>query len=524
MHLLLCLIQLWQPASLSGDLLSQLENGTPSFSAIEKGLIASGIETQEDLKKALASWEPFLANLMLSDKQKKQNESKQFKALQKKLEKNLKSHNAGASLLDAITTGQYDNTTASYLFHLAALANDLDQKAWPNDVKPADSFFAKPENREAHLLAALFLQTQDDRVSEDLSKATRHLNISSRLVPENVFQEDHFSRVWYNRVHKLYEAKDIAGGAPLAAAAAKRFPQLPQFAPLCYNFAILVSQDQGISLEDKLTLISALSAQAGEHSPALNETLGGLQYNASVTHYQEKKYAQAWDIAKNLTSSPSPDDVKNLKVAILEGLIEEKMSQGQDASKLLNTFKGLDPARHDDFQTRIKQIAVKASFDSGDFESALDLASKQLDSESGRNNYLAVLHQLVNQMNGKGQFEKALTRLDAIDATVIAPKELSNLKYNTYVAWLDKNQGNKSQFPIYRRMLGDSSLQLKEEEKTILKENWGNAYYAIINKMIEDRQFKDAEKLSSEALKATPKHKNLLKQKELIATIMSRIQ
>lgn len=528
MHHLCLIIAFFQAQvepPLSVALLDQLEAGESSYTLLDMGLIASGIESREQLDQAKADFDRFLRKLALSEKQGKLSKSKQIKVLQKNLGKALKKQNPAATLVDAMKDGQYSSLTASFILETAASTMALAEQAWSSDPKPADAYFAEPSgHRLKAILAAILVHAGANLAEEDPAKAVRFLKMSRLLDAQPIFETDRQSREWYNRAYKLYEAKALKQGALLTAASAARFANLTEFQALCFNFGILISGEQAIPLEEKLPLIQALLPHTGEHRQTLASSAQGLQFNQAVAHYQSREFTQAWSLTRDLEYPADPAALKKLQGAILEGLIEEKTSAGQDVTENLKTLKAIAPDRFDLLSTRLKQLAVKSQYEKGDYESALALAEKQLDTSQGRTNYLAVLQQLIDKMHQANQYETALNRLGNIPKQKVDAKAMADMKYNTYIAWLNHNETPGEQFSIYRRFFNDESLALKEKERQSMQEDWGNIYYLLIEKKIADREFHKAEALSKEAIQTLPDHEALLKQKALIETIMARIK
>lgn len=519
----LFLLQADQGTSLSQNLLKQLEAGDTQFRAVEMALIAGGSDTQADLTAQMAKLEPFLARLTLSDKQKSQSADKQAKALVKALGKALKKQEKTATIQDGLEKGSYNPTTASFFLDHAFEKAGLSGNTWPKKAAPAADFFKDRAEKRSHaILASLWAQRAETLLKSDPTQAARCLQISRLLDARPLFEADRLEREWYNHTYKLYQDKSLIPGSELAYASATRFPKLEQFKAVCYNFGILLAQDKSIDFAQKAPLIRNLIPLTGEHQDTLDGTYQALGFNRAVTFYQEGDFEKAWDMAQTITKSPDAGALKNLKGASLEGVIESKVKAGKDVSADLQTLKGIDGERWQLLETRLKQLAVKNQFEKGNLNEALALAEQQLDTDQGKQNYLAVLQKLVSQMVDGKQYEAVLKKLAGISADKASPQDLAGYKFNTYVAWLNDIQNPKDQFPVYASLFADKSLNLSDQERSAMMDGWGNAYYQTIEKMIADRDFKGAQTLSGKALKTVPNHKALLKQKDLIKTIMAR--
>lgn len=526
--LLLTLLSFWFPSessSLLETLHEQLTQGSTSFSSLEIALIASGMEDPEGLPEASAQLERFLEKLVPSEKQKEQSAAKQQRIILKNLGKALKKQVLAATLQDGMTLGEYNPITASFYFDQALTKAGLKGEAWPEEAEPAVTFFGStPAQSTQQVLSSLLIQHAERLIELQPEKAALCLQISLLLQAEAPFEAENLAREWYNHSYRLYERKALLEGARVITASARRFPALQEFQALCFNFGILLIQDKELGFAQKKSLVEGLIPLAGENGATLADTYEALKFNQAITYYEAAQFVDAWELGSTIERAPDANALKSLKSSILENLIEEVASDGEPVDALLKQLADLDSERHQRIATRLKQIAVKSQYEQGNLDEALELASKQIDAENGRDNYIAVLQKITENLNAAQRFEEALKRLAATPKTHADPEQVANLRYNTYLAWLNHPKDPLTQFSIYKQVLTDQTLSLSSRERASLQEGMGNAYYLQIEKLIADREFAKAQVLSQEALRLNPDHANLIKQGQLIKTIMDRIK
>lgn len=521
---LFCMTLLLSGSLIFGQSLTgKLADGTAVFSNLERGLILCGASTPEALAQSAAAFEAFLKKVELSKKQRSLPQARQLMALIKNFGRVLKTETPEASLEDAMDKGKYNPVIASFLMEEVASRMGLAEQVWPEDPRPAAPHFAKSSPKRANVLAAVLALLAAERVFEsNPDQCVKMLRFSTNLDPDFTYEGERMSREWYNRIYRLYTEENWVLGGRLAAPAAARFPSRQEFPPLCFNFAILISQKDDMSLEARRSMMEALAPYTGEHRETLEQTIDDLAYNQAVRRYKSGAYREAWALAKDLQHS-NQEALTQLQAAILENLIAQTENDAEkaDFQKALNQ---VDPqaARH--IQIRMDQMAVKAEFDEGDYENALKIAAQQLDSPNGKENYLAVLTHWIDALNGSGKFKESLRRLDSISSNNVPPKTIAAMRYNTYLNWLNRVTDLNKQIPIYLEMKTDGKLAMNEEEQQSLMENWANAYHLLIEDLIAKREFSQAQTWSKKAIAAFPGHEALENQSELIKTIMARLK
>jgi len=508
---------------LAQSLTEALTKDPSKFSNLERGLILCGADTQQALDESLADFERFLKKVELTKKQRSLPGNRQMRALFKNLGKALKTEDGSASIQDAMKDGKYHPVIASFLTEEVAVRMDLGEQTWQEDPRPADPHFAKSSPNRADAVGAVLYMLAAEKVFASNPELCEDLiHLSHELDKNLTYDSERLSREWYNRIYKLYQEEKWVLGGRLAAPTAARFPSRHEFPPLCFNFGVLISQKDDMPILERKALMKALVPYAGEHRESLEQTITSLAYNQAVRRYKNGDYREAWAMAKDLKHTDT-EALKQLQAAILENLIQNAET-GQEKSNFLKALTQVDAQAAKRFQTRMDQLAVKTQFEDGDYESALELAAQQLDSAQGKNNYLAVLQKLIGSLNESGKFGQALHRLGSIPASHVPKDTIADMRYNTYLTWLNKEQDLSKQIPIYQKMDGDKMLGLDAQERQSLMDNWANAYQLLIEDKIAQREFKLAEDLCAKAIESFPNHEGLKTQEKLIQTIMTRLK
>ncbi len=506
----------------------------PPFSDLEMALIAGGADDADTLAKTAADYEALIKKLSLSNKQLKQSPARRQALTLKNVVTHLRKLKPGEAqdgLLELLNQGRYNALTAAYLYIDLAKRAGLEGKIYGKAEKGFSPYFLNGSDASAReLAAALFvkrgLAVDDGQAAEALTA----LRVAKLLAPDSAYGAGDADARLYNRVFKLYEAGDLTAAAQFAAGAAERYPNLKELQPLCYNIAVKMFQaaeaggDRGQASEWGETL----APHTGELRKDLEAALATLRFNGAVNLYNQGELAAALEALAQSGIPPEEDGARNLRIGAYEQLAEQALAAGDGpgARGWVDKLAAVDAERADYMNQRLSQLSLKKAEESGDLTGALELAAKDLSTDLGRNNYLAVLSQYVQSLYGQGKAKQALAALDRAPEAVAGASALTDLRVNSYTAWLASfsNRDYRGLIPVYRSIFADKRLDLKADERDAYLEGYGNALYFEIEDLIAERQFQTADKKSKQALAIAPNHEGLKSLRKKVDVILKRIE
>jgi len=265
----------------------------------------------------------------------------------------------------------------------------------------------------------------------------------------------------------------------------------------------------------------------GTYAEGFAKAADARNYNRAADLYNAKDYEAALIALEAVKNPPNPDNFKRVLASTYVFLVERRTEEGksEEAAELKARLAALDPEKAETLEKRLAQLKLKDMVENGDMAKALAEAATRLDTEVDRTNYKSVLVGYSQGLRAAGKYEEALAVLDQVPAAAQLGETAGNLRFNTYSDWLDSidQDAYRQLIPVYRRLHEDKGVTMTKENAAILRENYGNALYAEVVKLIEDRKFAEADRKSKAALKIAPDHKLLLEQRTLVDTIMRRI-
>ena len=519
----------------AGDLQTQLlenleKTGEPQYSNLEIAFIASGATDSQELESLKTAYEQLLADLKLPEKLAKQSSKKKVKQIQKALFNRFKKEGgASATFIDLVKSERRSKLTATYFFLDLAkqegLANgDLATKS--ENLEPA--FLGESPSIPREIISAFLVEQAATFSVERATGIRKALKLSERLAPKSTYGTDRLDRTFYNIAIKAYQDKAYMKSATIAAGASLRFPNLKELNNVCFNSGLQLFKSVGTqkNYEEVLELGHALSPFTGENQSQFEAMISTTRYNYGVGLYNAKNYEQAY-VQFEKAIHYTGDNRRRLLISSLSLTIGDMAQAGraEEAQALLEKLEELDPEEAELARRRLAQLQLKVVDNSGDFKAALKLASKDVVSEIGRKNYLSVLTRYIQSLRTAGKLKEAFSALDQVHDTVKNDTILNDLRYNTYIIWLDRfdEKNYAEQLPIFKALFNDKKLTLQPEDESTLRENYGNALYREIEYLIGEQHFKEADQKSRVALKIAPKHDGLLQQRHLIDRILKRI-
>ena len=381
---------------------------------------------------------------------------------------------------------------------------------------------------ERTMSAAFFIPKAESMSDDQAQEIRKTFKIAKMLAPKSSFGVGRYDVQFYNRVLLLHNEGDQIQAAYIGAAAADFYPARKEFASLCFNVGLKMFQEnlKTGDLGQLLEVGEMLGPYTGSHRSDFDKIMETMYYNHSVNLYNKGKYEEA--LAMVSKSSPDQPGYETVTVGSIEKLINKALEEQDEprVQELLTQLDGVSAERGKRMRARMDQLRLQALDAAGLHEEAVELALKDVDSDIGKNNYIAVVTKYVQKMRDEKGIEATLSYLDTDVPEVMKEHEtVKGLRFNTYVAWLEqyKDEQYKKLIPIYKKALADEKLELSEKDKNILMEGYGNALYREVEYLIAEREWKKADSKSKAALKAVPDHARLLEQRQLVETILRRV-
>jgi len=506
---------------LQQQLLDDIKAQKTEYSALEMVLIAEGVASHEKLAEYNKRYETLLNDLALSPKQAKQGSKKKAKNLHASILGELTMEQQ-AGFVKLIDMGICTPVTAALVYA------DMSQKAavassdWVGDN--LDPHFAAGGTLEEIASAHLAAYAAGPEPKDEDRPAI--MEISIFLAPQSTYGVDRFDRQLYDMGLDAFNAGHYLKAAHVVLAGSSRFPAQTAFAPLAFNTGIKLLQTEGEEA-DLLRQATRLQAVMGAHQKDFDTVIETHNYNKAAELYNEKKYAQAMVALEKVVNPPDAENYRKVLGSTYAWMAEDLLNKGETerGQAVLAKLEKLDGERASLLKQRMEQLKLKEMVDSGDLEKALAQAAVKLDNEIDRNNYRSVLVRLSQALRQSGKFEKAMALLTHLPEKAQIGQTANNLRFNTYTDWVESHEPEdyKTLLPLYKRIFSDKQLTMTKENDDAYRTNYGLLYYQEITVLIEDRNFKEAERRSREALAIAPSHPDLLEQRKLVDTIMKRI-
>ena len=508
------------------------QNGKSSFSNLEIALIAGGVEDPEDLQSNVSAYGDLLKEMALSEKEIKKSDKKKLKILLKKLWNRLKDYDESSySLTDLWKHGRYSRLTATYLLLDMAHQAEITDMDWKANQDNLDMYFLTGNPKEPfEILGALYLKKAIELPTTSEKDILTALNLSTLIAPNSLYGSQTIDGLLYNRGYELHQEKNLAFGIPFAAAAAKRFPQMKEFLPLCVNFASMLLKKMEANGEDlqSIAMIEMLLPHTGKYRTEFERSLTILNYNYAVSLFNKKEYREAIEIGEKIENPTNASAYKRLMVQSYEGYLDEgRTTLSQDEiDHALAKLKQLDEERAQAFKTRLNQLHLIDLVQAGDFTTAKKMAFEDINTPMGVNNYIAVLSSYVQTLWEKNQFSAALKMMGQEPGQVRATEGFYNLYQSTYQAWLNSipETDFKTSISILRKVLKDPAIKLNKEHRDGFNDSLGVNLYREIEWLIAERHFHKADAKSKQALNEFPNNQRLKQQRKLVDTILERIK
>ncbi len=386
----------------------------------------------------------------------------------------------------------------------------------------------------------------------DVNVRIRDLKLVNQLAPESWFGKGNFDRELHRHIGELYKSKEVLLGLKLATVAAQRFPDYTEYSPFLFNFAVLRVQELDKTKEFSKAFLVADEVKpllAADVRPSFNDIYPTLHHNFAVDLFNNKSYAMALEHAEGAlagykqmqehyaSQAESAKKLEEIKVSLKH--VEELVPNAQElwvmqlldegdhvkAQQVLADLAVNNPARADQIKTRLDQQALKSLYESGNYRDALALATKRISDDNGQQNFLATFNRFILDLLSKKQFEESLKELDGVPEIVAGDKAVKDLRYNTYIEWLNrfKNDSAKKQLPIYQRMFADKRLELTDAERKALISNHVAVFAGRVEKAIADGRYNEASDLLAEGEKLYPDDVSLQAWRKKVRTIQERL-
>ncbi|MDJ0835276.1 MAG: hypothetical protein QNK37_02105, partial [Acidobacteriota bacterium] len=328
--------------------------------------------------------------------------------------------------------------------------------------------------------------------------------------------------------------------ARIGAGASPCYPKLDIYHAVNFNIGVkLITSNLEQSNRDLVTqLCKELADYTGEYKTDFLRNMGVRDYNYAAKLFNAEKYEEARAVLEAIPAPPDEEEynrvLANTYTLIIDKIWENNKDEESETERAANKTKmdalmvkleKVDSKQHEVMRQRLAQLELIELDKKGKLEEALELAAKDTTTEMNQKNYLSVLVRFSNIKRENKNWDSALSMLDNAVQADWSKTMLNDLRFNTYVDWLDsfKEGDYAAQIDVYKKAFSDAKLDLAGENGQIMSHNYGNALYLKINNLIETRKFKEASAASKAALKEVPEHPELKKQGELIKRIMDRI-
>ena len=523
----------WQSPGLDSPrqtLAQQMAEGAEvTFSDVELALLASGAVTADDLQTYAQKYEAMIAGMMPDERQAKQREKRLANTLMKNIFKYALAADAGrADLRQLIDDRSHGPLTATFVLMDLAQRNNIDVVGLVEDERLSTYFLSETRGGLRELAAAMATQNGVTFSEEDTAQVPDLLELSVLLAPASEFGIGIQDVQLYNRALRYYNDSAFRDSANVAVGGAARYPKRTEFVSLCYNIGIKLFQEASQNgYPETLRLGERLAPFTGQHRESFEKTLGLVRYNHAAQLFNNRQFEAALAALEN--ADREQEGYQTILAGSLTSLIENKVNDGaiQDARALLPDLMEADPEQARQMERFIADKELQNLESSGQLQEALAKAAENLQDDRGRDNYVAVLTQVIQQAreDESKSLDDLLQMLDQVPAALKGDARISDIRFNSYIHWLKKYEDNQYDqiIPLFRKIFDDGAVDLTEEDKSALAEGYGNALFYQIEALIAEHKFREADTKSKQALKLHPQHEALQQQRKKIDVILERI-
>jgi len=518
---------------LDDQLLQELRNqDSLSFDDTQMAFIASGAQTLDELADYVTRYTTLVEELSLPERYSQRPTKKKLKEIHRLLTGFLESPDKdNYSLIDLIERRTYSPLTATFLYIDILPSADLH----PEDYRASNGLFdshflsgREPWRRE--LVASLFLMRAIQYGKTQVQFAAQSLHLSHLIAPGSQYGANRLDLKLYNYAYDLFQTQEYINASYLAAAAAQVFPKRTEFHALCVNLGIKVCDGAAAAgnTEDIFELANSLLPHTGPHRVQLEERLSRLRFEHAESLFNSQDYEAAINQCETIDSPHDAAAFGDLAIRALEAQIHRlaKANRMTDAEPFFAKLEARDLSRASQLRASLQVGQLQEILASGKMPEALAEASQNVSASEGKDHYLSLLSFYVKTRWDLGQYGEATTVLGQAPATVRGESLVQSLRSETYTNWVgslaEDDVPNRKR--VFRRILSDRSLNLPNEKRREFETQYGHILHEEIKLLIWDDKFAEADQKSNEAMAILPNHQELSDQRQLLDTIMQRVE
>jgi len=393
--------------------------------------------------------------------------------------------------------------------------------------KTFDSFYSRRGVTDRELASAMVLQVafRNEFVKPD--ELTRALFLSHRLAPNSRFGEDYLDRKLYGRMYESYQdlQSDASPGpqrheqvnllAELAASAATRFPENRDIPGLLFNTAIMRFQAMDIEKQyaSALDYAARIKPLMSAFDDKIDAAISTLHFNYAIDLFNHGDFRKSIEQADLVEIGRDSAEFIHLMTNAYAQRGDQLIDDGDQvgAAEMIAKLETMDKDKAAQLRVKLDHKRLEALHNSGDYATALEIATENLDTRGGVNNYLVVLTRHVEHLIAEQRLADAAEVLERVPDELRSEQAFADLKFNRYVAAINAypKEDYKQTLPLYEQVLSDPELVISAEERAGFEENHAVSLALEVQSLMQSEAFELAGSKLERALERYPESKHL---------------